>query len=89
MMRDSSEEKAWKCAVELKLDVDTIFTCANKKLGNDLHYAAGRKTPKHTFIPWIVVDKRSGDDFNDLVISNLTGVICHTYAGQKPKHCHK
>ena len=89
MMLQASEDTAWKCALNMGLDAETIFTCANEKLGNQLEYKTGKKTPKHSFIPWIVVNGESGEAFNEEVISNFTQVICEKYKGHKPLHCQK
>ena len=70
------ESRAPDCAEDAGFSSNKLFSCADGSLGARLEREAGDATnslhPKHTFVPWIVVNGTPlGGDFE-----NLDRVIC-------------
>ncbi|XP_015923199.1 gamma-interferon-inducible lysosomal thiol reductase [Parasteatoda tepidariorum] len=69
-----------------------VKKCVTSTMGNNLLYQMGKKTdslnPPHTFIPWITINGRGGQNLNDLANHNLMNVICEQLSVQ-PNQCKK
>ena len=83
---------AKQCALDGRLDWLKISQCTVSRLGNQLQHDMGLRTdslvPKHTFIPWIVVQGESAGYIQKEALSDLKGLVCSEYKGLKPKACH-
>jgi len=82
-----TEVQANKCAVQTMLDINLINQCVTSKQGNQYQYIVGRKTPAHSFIPWIQINGEGKNLINEQAIDDLKGLICRTYQGVKPEKC--
>lgn len=74
-----------RCASNYGLNWASISTCAYGPQGIQLHYQYGVKTnnlvPKHTYVPWIVVNGQHSTASENAVQSNMVSFICKTYKG--------
>lgn len=81
------EKYAEKCAEENGYSGQKMKECATGSVGKELEKLAGSETdalvPKHTFVPWIVVNGAAiGSDFE-----NLDRYICAALDGNMPEAC--
>ena len=84
---ENTVSAAEKCSVGYGMDWKKIDKCRNGIMGNRLHHDVGVKTPKHTYIPWIVIN---GDSSNqEYLRNNLKEEVCSKYKGKKPSACKK
>jgi hypothetical protein len=44
-------------------------------------------TPKHTWVPWIVINGIYKDENQKKATTDLLSLICDMYKGQKPTEC--
>ncbi|KAK8791135.1 hypothetical protein WA158_005766 [Blastocystis sp. Blastoise] len=73
-----------QCSELLHLDTaDSVIECANGAEGRQLHLDAGKKTPSHRYVPWIVVDGKSLDG----KINDFDKIICQAYQGEMGPTC--
>lgn len=83
----NGDSRAEKCAQDNGLSAVKVKECATGKRGDALEKLAGSETdglvPKHTFVPWIVVNGVAiGNDFE-----NLDRYICAALDGDLPEAC--
>jgi len=76
-----------------KISYEAVKKCASGKEGNKLEHAMGAKTealdPPHNYVPWIVVNGEHTDQLQNAAQTNLVGLVCSLYKGQKPAECSK
>jgi interferon, gamma-inducible protein 30 len=87
LRRDDGESRAETCAKENGMSHASLKTCATGDKGRSLEKLARSDTealvPKHTFVPWIVVNGAAiGNTFND-----LDRYICAAIGGDLPEAC--
>eukprot|EP00088_Acartia_fossae_P022310 TRINITY_DN23550_c0_g1_i1.p1 TRINITY_DN23550_c0_g1~~TRINITY_DN23550_c0_g1_i1.p1 ORF type:complete len:230 (-),score=26.19 TRINITY_DN23550_c0_g1_i1:51-740(-) len=80
------------CITDLsQLDYKVVKKCANGLEGNLLEHAMGLATeqlePKHTYVPWIVVNDVHNNDIQEAAMKDLIGLVCSLYKGEKPAQC--
>jgi interferon gamma-inducible protein 30 len=71
------------CVEALALPSDTltsIITCANDTLGDDLNAYNGELTdaliPKHSYVPWVVINGVHNDSEEESAIDNILSFTC-------------
>ena len=86
-----SLENAQKCAEDLDIEWAPISSCYNGSEGNFLEHQMAQKTdalqPKHTYVPWLVIDGVHTEKMQEQAQNNLAGFICKQYKGEKPEEC--
>lgn len=92
-MEDSSDPiaAAEKCITDAKQDWNAINKCAKGEEGNGLMHKSGMKTdalePKHTYVPWILVNGKHSEELQQKAQNDLPKLLCEMYSGEKPKEC--
>jgi len=89
---DDPIESARGCVSALsKISYSAVKTCAQGSEGNQLEHDMGARTesldPPHNYVPWIVVDGKHTDELQEAAQTNLVGLVCSLYQGQKPTVC--
>ncbi|XP_041805593.1 gamma-interferon-inducible lysosomal thiol reductase [Chelmon rostratus] len=86
--------KAAKSCVELyrpELAWDTIMSCVNGDLGNQLMHQNALKTnalsPQHEYVPWVTINGEHTKDLEDKAMSSLFNLVCSLYKGAKIPAC--
>jgi len=73
------------------VNYEAVKKCAAGKEGNKLEHSMGAKTesldPPHKYVPWIVVNGEHTDDLQEKAQTDLLGLVCTLYQGQKPAEC--
>jgi len=64
-----------------------ILKCANSELGIALEVEMANLTPKHTFIPWILVDGKRDDTEANAIRANMLKYLCDQRKGEKLPPC--
>ncbi|XP_071039484.1 gamma-interferon-inducible lysosomal thiol reductase-like isoform X2 [Parasteatoda tepidariorum] len=64
-----------------------IKHCADGIMGDELLLKTGLETPAHSFIPWIVINGKSGKNFNKRAFEHFMNVICDELRADKPDEC--
>ena len=71
------------CSSRSHLDFSAIDSCKDGELGDKLEREAALATPKHNFVPWVVV--------NDVPLAadcgNFASYVCAAYQGKRPAVC--
>jgi interferon gamma-inducible protein 30 len=74
-----------RCATKYGMDWSVINTCATGTEGNKIMYeysvATDKLNPKHTYVPWIVVNDKHSTSSENAVISNMVRYVCSIYTG--------
>lgn len=82
---------ARKCADDLQVEWGPISACYNGSQGNQLEHEMAIKTdalnPKHTYVPWIVVNGQHTERMQTDAQLGLIEFICKTYTGVQPHAC--
>lgn len=82
---------AEKCAKDLQIEWDPIAACYNGSEGNYLEHQMAQKTdalvPRHTYVPWIVVDGHHDERMQTDAQVALMEFLCDHYKGPKPAEC--
>lgn len=78
-----------QCAAEAKLNWTEILECTTGWRGNLLQHAVAKATPKHQFVPWVIVNGRHTDRIQDDAEKNLLKLICQFMRFPKPFACYK
>lgn len=85
-------QDAQKCASSLGIEWEPIAACYNGREGNFLQHQMAQKTealnPRHTYVPWIVVDGVHTEDIQKQSQEDLLSLICKSYKGKQPEECH-
>lgn len=76
------DESVMTCAAKYGLRGEDILKCSKGTEGPQLHLVAADKTPKHQYVPWIVINGEHVD-----ADENIVSVICEVYTGPKPSIC--
>eukprot|EP00111_Clytia_hemisphaerica_P000608 TCONS_00001756-protein len=88
---DPSLARAKHCADEMRIEWQPIFKCYNGSEGNFLEHQVAVKTdslePKHTWVPWIVLDGAHTKEIQDAATTNLSKLLCEQYKGTTPDTC--
>jgi len=88
---DATLQNAKKCADDLHIEWGPISACYNGSEGNYLEHTMAQKTdalePKHTYVPWIVVDGKHSERMQVDAQCGLVEFLCQHYKGVKPKEC--
>lgn len=76
-----------RCAAKYSLDWQTINSCVNGPEGNRLMYEIAVATeslnPKHTYVPWIVVNGQHSTSSENAIIKNMVQYVCSIYTGSE------
>lgn len=80
---DFTEDGIAQCAETSYLDPGLIMDCARDGTGALLHLEAAKKTPEHSYVPWLVVD---GQHIDTEKIT-FKKAVCDAYQGEKPRAC--
>ena len=74
-----------RCASRLGLNWNEIDTCAKGSEGNKLMYdiavATENLNPKHTYVPWLVVNGQHSRASESAIIKNMVQYVCSIYTG--------
>jgi len=74
-----------------KLDYNVVRKCAKGSEGNALMHQMGVATeslaPPHNYVPWVVVNGVHNNTVQNQALTDLTGLICQSYQGEKPRQC--
>jgi interferon gamma-inducible protein 30 len=74
-----------KCATQVGVSWDDISACSTSKQGNTWEAEFGDLTdnlvPKHTYVPWVVVNNQHTESSENAVISNMVRYVCSIYKG--------
>jgi len=85
------DQAALLCAAKHKIYYSDIVKCANGSRGNDLEHQMAQMTdalqPPHQFVPWITINGVHTADIQQRATTDLLGLICETYKGEKPAAC--
>lgn len=68
-----------------------IFACQGME-GNHIMHKFAQETmnlkPRHTYVPWLVIDGDASEKTQDAAWKNILGVVCDKYkANPKPRPC--
>lgn len=78
-----------ECAKKLEIDWERTNSCTEGSEGERLLIANSLKTfnlnPEHTFIPWIVIDKKHTVDMQKQAETHLMQYLCDNYFNHNPK----
>jgi len=92
-MESSSDpiKAAEQCITNGKQNWAAINNCAKGEEGNALMHKSAEKTdalmPKHTYVPWILVNGVHSAELQKKAQTDLGKLICEMYSGEKPKEC--
>ena len=81
---DFSDDGIAVCASEADIDAAEIIECSQSEEGPRLHLEAADKTPKHEYVPWVVVNGKVMSEQDDFL-----QMVCDAYEGKKPASCSK
>lgn len=89
---DDPVSSARGCVAALSdLDFTTVKKCYTGPEGNALMHSMGVATdklaPPHNYVPWIVVNGAHNETVENQALTDLTGLVCSNFQGDKPRAC--
>uniref|UniRef100_A0A2P2I298 Gamma-interferon-inducible lysosomal thiol reductase-like n=1 Tax=Hirondellea gigas TaxID=1518452 RepID=A0A2P2I298_9CRUS len=80
-----------KCAEQLNVDFDPILMCSLSREGDEVLHEVAVATdnlqPKHTYVPWMVINNIHTEEIQSAALSDLKKYICGVYTGAPPSAC--
>lgn len=78
-----------ECASAAKFNWTEILECTTSWRGNLIQHAIAKATPKHQYVPWVIVHGRHTERIQNDAEKNLLKLICRFMHHPKPFACYK
>jgi len=75
------------CAKSTGLDWGRIIECVDGAEGNVYQHAIATETPKHNYVPWILLNGIHNEEIEDKALHNLKELVCSALPNPKPAPC--